>query len=88
MDFVGSESCLDVLQQYKEKDVRYVLLRIRFRRTVRFLIYIENHGECAMESADMEISRIRECFARIVKGRLAPCHLKDWLHDESAMICV
>ena len=88
MNLVQSESSLDVLQQYKERDIRYVLLMLRFRKSVRFLVYIESSKECAMESVEMEASRMRECFARIVKGRLAPCHLKDWLHDETVIVSV
>ena len=87
-EIVEEESCMRVLQQYKERDVRYALIQIRFRRTVRFLVYVEHHGESSMESVDMDMLRMRECFARLVKGRLSPCHLRDWIHDEMMSVCM
>ena len=81
---INTECSIDVMQQYKEKDVRYALLKIRFRKTVRFVIYAENRDESAMESVEMDEARINGCFSQLVKGRLAPCHLRDWICDEIA----
>ncbi len=69
------------LQERQEEEKRYALLKIRYRKAERIVFYVEDERGFALESVLADLDSALDLFDRMVKGKLASCHLKDCLTD-------
>ena len=68
----------------EENGANYALLKICFGKCERFLLYVEDGTDEALECVDVDEAKATEFFERLIIGGLAPCHLRDCIGD---LIC-
>ena len=76
-----SQCAVQILEECHEDRYEAALLRVSIGENDWFAILIDDGEECALECVNLSLGMIQENFQRVAEGKLASCHLRDWIGD-------